>query len=279
MVGAAVVMFSFQFLFNQQYEKNTGSGKKVIFKFTLFANIAGLIVLTVINGFRFEFAPFSAAISAISALNGMLFTFCSIRSFGKINLSLFSVFSMLGGMALPFAAGILFFDEAMTLGKTVCFIIIAVSLFLTVDKEKRGSGFIYYVGVFVFNGMSGVILKFYHDGNYAKTSDAGYSMLVAVWTILICTVLLLTAGGKKQKTPAKAVGFAAGHGVLSCVGNYLLLLGLAQLPASAQYPFVTGGVMIVSTIISLFSKDKPGKREIAAVALSFIGILALVLIP
>jgi drug/metabolite transporter (DMT)-like permease len=51
------------------------------------------------------------------------------------------------------------------------------------------------------------------------------------------------------------------------------------LPASAQYPFVTGGTMIVSTVISLFTDKKPSKKEIIAVALSFIGIVLLIALP
>jgi len=63
------------------------------------------------------------------------------------------------------------------------------------------------------------------------------------------------------------------------VANYLLLLSLAQLPASVQYPMVTGGVMIVSTVIALFTHKKPGKRELFSVLFAFAGILAVTLIP
>ena len=69
-----------------------------------------------------------------------------------------------------------------------------------------------------------------------------------------------------------------GYGILNKIGNFLLLIALAHLPASVQYPMVTGGVMICSTVICFFTRQKPGKREIASLALSFIGILALVLL-
>jgi multidrug transporter EmrE-like cation transporter len=69
-----------------------------------------------------------------------------------------------------------------------------------------------------------------------------------------------------------------GYGVLNKIGNFLLLIALAHLPASVQYPMVTGGVMICSTVICFFTHQKPGKREIASLVLSFVGILALVLL-
>jgi len=42
---------------------------------------------------------------------------------------------------------------------------------------------------------------------------------------------------------------------------------------------VTGGVMIVSTVISCFGKNKPSVKELASVGLAFIGMLTLFAIP
>ena len=54
---------------------------------------------------------------------------------------------------------------------------------------------------------------------------------------------------------------------------------LGGLPASAQYPFITGGTMIVSTVISLFTAKKPTVKELIAVALAFIGVVLLITLP
>ena len=71
----------------------------------------------------------------------------------------------------------------------------------------------------------------------------------------------------------------AGNGVLNRVANYLLLLSLAFLPASVQYPMITGGVMIVSTLICFFGKNKPTKKELLSLLFAFAGMLALFAIP
>lgn len=143
--------------------------------------VAGLLVLIVINGFALEFSPFTLLMAAVSAINSMAFAFCAFRALDHINLSLFSVFSMLGGMILPFFQGIFFYGEGVTLAKGIC-------------------------------------------------------------------VLFIIAA-------------------------------LANVEASLQYPMVTGGTMIVSTVISCFGDKKPNKREIASVALAFLGMLALFVIP
>ena len=98
-------------------------------------------------------------------------------------------------------------------------------------------------------------------------------------TALFSGVILLFAVRKSPiKLNAKAVVSMAGNGILNRVANFLLLLSLAYLPASVQYPMITGGVMIVSTIIGYFTPNKPKAREWISLALSFAGIMALVLI-
>lgn len=278
-VSIAVVMFGFQFFFNDKFEKNSTSGLRQILKFTLGGNIAGLIVLFAINKFRFEFTPFSLIVALAGAVDGILCTFCSIKALGKINLSLYSLFTMLGGMVLPFAAGLIFFDEKLTVGTVICFVLCAVSLLFTVEKGSKNSGAVYYIGVFIFNGLSGVISTVYQRMDYPKVSETGFSVLKAAVVIVLCAAALAFNKEKKEKFNRTALIATGGNGILNCVANLLLLFSLAKLPASAQYPMVTGGVMIVSTIIAFFTPNKPKKKEIFAVILSFIGILALVLLP
>lgn len=277
-VAVAVTMFSIQFLFNQIFEKSYGNGMRAMLVFSGGSNLAGLIVLLIINKFNFEFTPFSLLMAILSALNMMAYNYCSLKALGKINLSLFSVFAMLGGMALPFAVGIIFFNEELTLGKSICFIIILASLFLTVKKDNSKSGYIYYAGIFVLNGLSGVLSTVFQSSDYEKTSAEGYSILIAVCCSIFSFVLLPFFKSDKTKLNLKACMSMAGYGILSRVANLLLLIALVYLPASAQYPFVTGGVMILSTVICFFTPEKPNKKDIAAVVLSFIGLIILMFV-
>lgn len=283
-------MFGFMFFFKDIFRKNYGSGLQA----TLVANIGGGIVgfiailiikvapvgfTAVISEIKSGFSPFVVVMSLVSALNGILFSFCSLKALGKINLSLYSLFSMLGGMALPFISGILFHSEAFTLAKAVCFIIITLALCMTVEKGEKKSGTVYYIGVFIFNGMSGVISKIYTAAPYVKMDSAGYSLFKCVVGALLALTIFLIIKKDNRKLNWKCIGAMAGSGTLSNVANWLVLVALYTLPASVQYPFITGGTMIVSTVISLFMAKKPTKKEIAAVILSFIGILLLIFIP
>ena len=275
----STLMFSLMFFFNQTFQKSYGGGLRAALLFSAGTGTAGLLVLMIINGFAIEYTHFTLIMATLNALNGLAFTFCSLKALGKINLSLYSLFSMLGGMALPFVVGIIFYNEPLTWGKGVCFAIITLALLLTVEKGSGRGGLIYYVGIFTLNGMSGVLSKIFVDAPYEKASDAGYTILCALVTVVLSLLILLIIRPEKKRITPMAILSMAGNGILCRVGNWILLITLATLPASAQYPFVTGGTMILSTLICFFTPNKPSKREIAAVILSFIGLLVLVLIP
>ena len=69
------------------------------------------------------------------------------------------------------------------------------------------------------------------------------------------------------------------NGILDKTANYILVFALLYVDASVQYPMVTGGVMIVSTLICFFGKNKPSKKEILSIIVAFIGLFLLFAIP
>lgn len=280
LVVIAVVMFGLQFLANDEYQKQTGSGFFQANLFKLLGCVLGLPVLLAINGFRFEYTPFTLLMSCANFLNGLLFTVCALKAFEKVNLSFFSLLSMLGGMLLPLLAGILFFNETMTWGIGLCVVFIGIALALTIEKsneEKKKGGWIFYIGVFVFNGMSGVISKIYTDAPFDKASSAGYSILTAMVTLVVTAIVVAILWKRRPKITKKSVWCGTVAGPLFNVANYLLLLALAVLPASVNYPMVTGGTIIVTTALGYCTKQKPKSKEWISVALAFIGILCLTL--
>lgn len=279
LITLSVIIFGFTFFFNSGYEKHSGSGLTATLIFSLISGLGGIVPLFVINNFSLTYTPFTLILASVSAISGLLFNFCSLKAFGKINLSLYSLFSMLGGMALPFVAGILFFDEKLTVGKIVAFVIICVALALTINGEMVRGGGIYYLGIFTLNGMSGVLATIFKRAAFEKGSDADYSIWAVIVTIVLSALLLpLAARKEKPRLDLPAVLYASGNGVLNRVANWILLIALTKVDASVQYPMVTGGVMIVSTAICFFTGKKPSKKEVISVAVAFVGLIALVVI-
>ena len=283
LIVIAVVMFGGSFALKDEYRKLRGSSVKTSFQFSLTGGIGGLILLFIINGISLKYTPFTLIMAGLSAANGFLFTLCAFKALGKTNLSVYSLFSMLGGMVLPFLQGIIFYGEPLTVAKSICFALIVISLAFTIEKGSKDGGFIYYAGVFIFNGMSGVITKIFTSSPYPKASATDFTMWATIVSIVVSLIVLLTVFRKKsaEEKPQTFISetLCVSSGTINKIGNLLLVIALAHVDASVQYPMVTGGVMIMSTVISLLGKNKPTVKQIISVAIAFVGLLALFLIP
>ena len=274
-VTIAVLIFGIQFYLNDKYQQENGTGTSSVFTFSFISAAIGVICLAIINGFDFSFTPFTLIWAFVTAVNLVLCSFCTLKALEKVNLSVYSLFSMLGGMVLPFVVGLVFYNEPMSAAKAVCVTLVVAAMLVTVNWKDKTGGELYYVGVFIFNGMSGVLSKLYEGAAFPKVSSAGYSLWIAVMSSVISAAVLIAIFKKVKRPNFKAVLYSVAGGALNRIANFLLLIALAVLPASVQYPFLTGGVIIVSTVIAALTKQKPSKKEIFAVVLSFIGILAL----
>ena len=296
----ASCIFGSNFLFDNQYQRRAGSGLQSSMVHALIGSALGIVALLTINFFMndmslsIKFVPAALIIAFLAAINSLVYTVCSLRALGIINLSLYSVFAMLGGMALPSVLGMIITDpatgmrEPFTLAKAVCFALIIVALLLTVQKGSSKKGAIYYVGVFVLNGMSGVfstlVTKFTYTPDKAVTDaiSLGYSVSISLIGLLISGIAVLIFALKKQKntvTPS-AFLFAASGGALNRIANFILVLALTMgMESSVQFPIVTGVVMIASTLLCYFTPEKPKARDLLSVAFAFAGVIALLVIP
>ena len=277
LVVIATVMFAVQFLFNQKFQQNYGSNTKATLVFTLYKSAVATVIMLVISGFKVKITPFSLLLAAISAVSGILMLYFSLKAFSVANLSVYSVFSMLGGMILPFLLGVCFYNEKLTLLKVVCCILIIVAVLLNIKKGENGKkAILYYMAVFVLNGMAGVISKIHQSSQYEITDSTGFTLLINLISVVICSVWLLFGYKKIPLIKGKNLLYSSGYGVLNGVGNLLLLIALSNLPASVQYPLVTGGVMFFSTIISLIQKEKLTKKDYLATAVSLVASVLII---
>lgn len=279
LVIISVIIFGIQFYFNDLYKNERGSGLPSAMMLSFLSGITGTVCLFIINGFSLSATPFTIIMGAAAAVNSVLYTVFSLKALSRINLSLFSLFAMLGGMLLPFFQGLFFYNEPFTVAKGLCLAFIAVALLLTVERGNKKGGAVFYIGVFILNGMSGVLSKLFQELPYEKASNADYSVWIAIMTAFISGIILLITVKKAGRFSIKAIALGVANGGMNRVANYLLLIALTFLPASVQYPFVTGGVMIVSTAICFITGQKPSKKEVLSVALAFMGVLLLVCVP
>jgi hypothetical protein len=166
-------------------------------------------------------------------------------------------------------------------------ILIFIALMNRVSRSEKGSGSkkatLYYAGIFVLNGAAGVLSTIYASPLGEGADTSGYYIWSAIFSVIISGVILLTRTDRKNKLPryTQMAGVVASlRGGINHIANWSLTITLAGgVHASVQYPIVTGGVMIVSTLLCCFGPKKPSHRELLSVLVGFAGMLALFLIP
>lgn len=268
---AADLLFALQFLFNQNFRKRNGDGIDSTFNFSMYTNGISFLILLVINGFKLSVTWFSLAIAAVYAVVLLGYSYSGLKSFATANLSVYSIFTMLGGMLMPSAYGIIFCNEDFSVSKAICFVLIIVATSMSFEKgEKKSGNMKYYFAVFILNGLVGVLSKV-HQSNTELCVDSGSFMAtVNLCVFAMCLVFQLVKNKKITVLPLKDVGNLACYAACSGIGNLLCLIALTTLPASVQYPIITGGVMVFSTVISLIRKEKPSVRTLISAAVAFV---------
>ena len=102
LVFSATILFALQFFFNQRFEQSRGSDLKSALEFTLYKSVIIVVIMLFISKFNILVTPFSVGLATVYAVACILMTYFSLKAFAIANLSVYSVFSMLGGMLLPF---------------------------------------------------------------------------------------------------------------------------------------------------------------------------------
>ncbi len=278
LISIAVTLFSIQFFCNQRYQQLMGNTLNATLLFNFCGNIVVTVLMLIITAFRVSVTPFSLLIATLRAISGMGMMFFSMKALSVTNLSVYSVFSMLGGMLLPFLLGVIFYSEAVTVSKVVCCVLIVVSVLLTCRPGQNGKrALVYYLAVFVLNGMAAVLSKIHQSSTLPHTGSGNLMMLTGCASVLISGICLLARTHRIPVLNAKSLFFSTGAGALNGIANWLLLIALVELPASVQYPLVTGGVMVCTTLISVLRKEHLTVNEYIAAAIAFAASVAMAL--
>lgn len=272
-------MFGLQFFFQKGYQEREGTGLYAAILFSLGVSAVTAVAMLAICR-TIEFTWFSCLAAFLASLVGIGFLYCSAMTFGKVNLSVYSLFSMLGGMLLPAVAGILFFQEALTLGRGLCILLIIAALLIGTEHGADRKTLLYCFFVFFLNGMAGVISKWHQSDPVHAISSSGFMLLKSILTILLCALALLLMRKKRTKiqSPGAAAIAMTGYGLMTGIANFLVLVALLHVNASVQYPMITGGTIVVSTILGAIRKETITRKNLLAAGLALLGTLMLAIL-
>ncbi len=281
----ASLLFSVNTFFNKTYQKNEGESFEKLMLFMWVSSICGVFVMLCLSGFKVKISTFALLMAALNSIAHITCTIIAMKCMSKVNLSLYSLFIMSGGMILPTLYGFIFNGEGINATKAICIVLLIVALFVSVGKLSNCKGLFYCILVFFANGMYGVITSIYKTKSTVHIPDANYNMFVLLYSFIISSAIILFIAPKYKKEhetslftlnkPKQSYLAAFFYIFSNGMGNFFLLWALDKgVEVSIQYPVITGGTIIFSTVLSILLKEKVPKRNFVAVAIAFAGLVA-----
>ena len=270
LIGAAA-LFSVQFFFQEKFQKRVGTSSKSAAIFSIGTGLGMALVSLPFVGLDLNITPFSCIVAACHGLASFLYMYFSLKALSTANLSVLSIFTMLGGMLLPVFYGVGLAGEDMTAGKALCCAAVTVSVILTAGGKKGDKkAVLYYLAVFISNGATSVCAAVHQ--NYPEINVDSYSYMVLSSLALMVFGLLFLPFTLKNKGSAglKEIGYMAGFSACSGLGNIVIMISLLKLPASLQFPFSTGAAVVFAAVITLIQGKKPRILDLVSVAVALI---------
>ncbi len=283
-ISIAVLCFAGQFAFTKLYEKNIKQTIATSVSLLTFTSVVGTLIYVAVAGFKVEYSNFSFLMALAFAVVMVPYYIISVKVLSLGSLAVYSLFMMLGGMFLPFFYGILFLSETVTWGKIAGSVLLTASMVLQAfgqggqaekenakGKKQKVLFLILCLAIFIVNGLTGVLAKA-HQINANAINEASFMVWSCILTVglgvIILAFLFLKKDRKIQvqefKSTLKLKPFLtiAIIGAVMYTGNFLHLLAADSVPASVQFPMVSGGVIVLSALTSAFIfKEKLSKLE------------------
>ena len=265
----AAFLFAVQFLFNQQYRRLKGEGLDATMTFSLYTSAISFVILFALGRFQLHITWFSLLIAVLYAAVCLLSSYAGLKAFGTANLSVYSIFMMLGGMLLPFAYGILFANEALSFAKALSILLICAAVGCSFEKGAEGkNAYRFYAAIFILNGLVGVLSKIHLSIPALAVDSYSFMATIQLALLAMCLLYCLITRQGIPKPSGKLYLCLSGYAICNGIGNLFCQIALTSLPASVQYPIITGGVMVFSTLISLARREPIGGKTYLAAALA-----------
>lgn len=282
----AVVCFTAQFAFTKIFEKSIRPTLDISLLMVAVTNLVGALMFWVISGFRVHLSPVSLFWAVALAVIMIPYYCIGVKILSLGSLAVYSMFMMLGGMLVPFFYGVLFLKETISVGQTVGTVLLTVSIVLqslsqksAVDIPKETNRtkalfFVLCVAIFFINGMTGVIAKA-HETDVRAVDEISFTAISCTLTAVLALLLLCVIPKRREALRAaltcRPLAVMTLLGAAAYTGSFLHLKAAAFVPASIQFPLVSGGVIVLSALTAAVAfREKVTKQEWVSVMGAFL---------
>lgn len=293
LISLAVACFAAQFAFTKLYESaadQTGTASLIMLVGT---SLVGALIFFGVGGFSVSFSRISTIWAAIFAVIMIPYYLIGIKVLSLGSLAIYSMFMMLGGMLVPFFYGVWFLKESVSAAQVIGTVLLTGFIMLqaisqsdsnterveTQSTKKKLIFFTLCLVIFFLSGLTGVIVK-KHQISEGAVDEVSFTVISCALTAIFSLILLvfdLFRNGKEKRRQLmaalkiKPLWIIALLGVATHAGNFLHLLAANDVPASVQFPLVSGGVIVLSALVSLLAfKEKLSAKEWISIGGAFL---------
>ena len=277
--------YALNFAVTKVYQLNQGNAIKTGMAFNSLVGLAGAIIYFVVCGFKIELTMFSVIMSALFTLFGGLYTIIGFKIMSLGSMAVYTIFLMLGGMVLPYFYGLIFLNEEITVMKVIALIIMSAAIILQNSGDKKKGNLLFYilcVCVFILNGLVSVVSKAHQIyPEMGVVSNNGFVLLKNLMRFIMFGAMLPFV--KKEKeiklniTP-KMYGVIVASAAISSMAYFLQMVCASTVPATVQFPAVSGGTIVFSALFGLiFFKEKISKKQAFCLLLCVVSMIIFVL--
>lgn len=279
LIIVADIFLAFNFIAQKKYQSTEGNSMPAGLFYNLSTGLISAIIFVFLSGFDIKPTAYSFIAAFAQTILVSLYTLISFKILKDGNIALYTLFLLTGGMVLPYIFGVLFLDELLTIPRTIglILIIIAIALSNTGIKKPSKKQIFLCILIFIINGFVSIISKLHQTEVLYETID---SESFVFWTSIIkffaCIPLFLVSA-KKAAQPYKPnlkkaflpIIFSS---LFSGVSYLLQLIGAVELPATVLYPLVSGGSIILTSLIGfIVLRETLTREQIIGILVCFIG--------
>lgn len=302
---AAVVLLGGEFSFQKQYQKTAGASSASGLFYSAAVGLFTAVIFYFLNCFWDESAgsftaqpdfgiahlhltPFALLTASGFVLCLFLYRILGFNMMKRGSMATYTLFLMTGGMTLPFLYGIIFGDEFTSLGTGsavarivgLAVILLGVVLANRPEGQEKANRAVILLGVFAFllNGGTSVFSNIHQKAApEQRTTVIAFVALEGLLAFLYCSIALLVLWLRDRnalrtipvKKTAPTLLFATLASSISFLGQ---LIGAAHLPASVNYPIITGGAIIMTALAGrIFFKERIRRATVIGIVLCFAG--------
>lgn len=281
LLGSAF-LFSMQIIFTKMFETKCGKAFYATTCFSFVSSALLLIVLLAISGFHVQFTPFALLMGGLLGAVTVATNLLSIKAMALGKVSVYTLFLMLGGMLVPFIVGVIWLNEPLKWEYVIASVLLLIAmLFPVFDPAETGSNvkkshilfLILCVAIFMANGGNSVFGKL-HQISDSAVGILDFLIIDYMFETGLSLLLFLGCRSKEKYRCAvqkDTIISAFGFGFVHIAATFLQLYCATTISASMMYPFITGGTLVFTPLLTLFLfKEKINRYTVACIGLSVI---------